>query len=126
MGLSAALNNVGRPGSVVEARATLWALHPAVAGVEFAAHAHREAVRLILADKLFGPQRRDVVNGRVVGADVDPARDVIEVCQTRMGLPHGDVVEAPHPVKLAVADERVAGEVKFRPTWKKYPNVKYR
>jgi len=54
--LGAALDDVGGPGGVVEAGAAFGALHPAVTGVELTAHAHGEAMCLILADKLFRPE----------------------------------------------------------------------
>jgi len=50
------------------------------------------------------------------GVVVDPAADVIEVSQPRMRVPHRDVVEASHPLQLAVADERIAGQEKFGST----------
>ena len=120
MGLSAALNNVGRPGSVVEAGAAFRALHAAVASVELAAHAHGEAVRLVLAEELLWPQRGHVMHAGVVGGGAQPASDVIEVSQARMGFPHGDVIKGPHPLELAVADERIASEEEFGSAWKKY------
>ena len=51
---SRALDNVGRPGGIVEAGAALRALHPTVAPVEVAAHAQAEAVGLVLAQELDG------------------------------------------------------------------------
>ena len=59
------------------------------------------------------------MDASVVGGSAKLASDVIEVCQTRMGFPHGDVIEGPHPLELAVADERIASEEEFRSAWKK-------
>jgi len=54
--LCAALDDVGRPAAIVKAVAAFRALHAAVASVELAAHAHREAVSLVLTDELFRPE----------------------------------------------------------------------
>ena len=68
MTAGAALNNICIPSGVVETVATLWALHPAIAGEKGATHAQRKAVGLVLAQKLFGKDSRHWDNGIIRGA----------------------------------------------------------
>ena len=70
-----ALDDVLRPGRVVEAGAALGALHAAVTGKEVAAHAEGEAVGLVLAQELPGVhggyRLGRHVSARVVAGKVD-------------------------------------------------------
>ncbi len=96
---TAALDDVGRPGLIVEALAAVRALHATVAGVEVAAHAQGEAVNLVTAQEFAGP---DLGYGqaqlrRIVVVDDDDALAVLLV----------SVVEAAHQVGVVAHIRKV-------------------
>ena len=88
---------------------TFGALHPAVAGKEVTAEALRNAVRVVLAQELLGPQaqqRRD----RGVAAVATGAGQVVQVEDARQEALRGEVAGRLEPFQGAVAHPRVGGE----------------
>ena len=120
MALVGTLDDVGGPRSIVEARTALGTLHPTVAREEVTALAEREAMRLILTQKLIGVNLHNRHSqfagegkcaGGVLEALDEPALDGVQVGHFRVALKRvREMIDPLYPFHLAVADERVAAQ----------------
>ena len=108
-----AVDHVGGPRLVVVAAAVGRTRHLAVAGVELAAVAQGEAVRLVGAQKVSSAGLHQGHVG-LLAAVRQPAVDGLEVHDARMLAQVIGRVDALHPLHVAVAAERISADVKFR------------
>ena len=81
MASGGALDDIRRPGAVVETGTTIGTLHPAVAAKEVAAHAEGEAVRVVLAEELVGRHRCELRHRCAVPVVVHQALRLVQVRQ---------------------------------------------
>ena len=86
---------------------TFGALHPAVAGKEVAAEALRNAVRVVLAEELLGPQAQQRRDRGVAAAG---AGERVQVEHAGQPALRGQVAGRLQPLQRAVAHPRVRRE----------------
>ena len=114
MASAGALNHIGRPSGVMEARASLGTLHATVAGKEVTAHAESEAVRLIGAQKLATLHSHDGHDTMARLLVIEPALHMVEIHHLGVGASVSHLVDFLQPLHFAVAVERVGSQEEFR------------
>jgi hypothetical protein len=103
MASAGALYNVGRPSGVMEAGASLGALHAAIAGKKVTAHAQGKAMSLVRTHKLTSMHLHDWNwSGQAILA-IESALNLIEVSDKPVVPMVGHVIDFLEPFHFTVA-----------------------
>jgi hypothetical protein len=92
----------------MEARTSLWTLHPAVACEKVAAHAQGKAVGLIRTDELGLVDLQNGHRGRNPILAVESALDFVQIPDSTMVAMIGHGVNLLQPLHLTVTQEWIA------------------